>query len=664
MKFSRILALTITLSLILSIFCSCGTCPHSNTETVPVTEATCLIDGVSQILCKDCGELIKIDKVAARGHVGSDWIIDQEPTESEPGKKHTECTVCGQLLAQDTFEKPYIDIPTPGYPTPDYPEGYYPEGDRFDKEFDDPADAIVAKYYDYTWSTTTLNVEISEHTASQELISRTRRYLAGEDDSATEPIDEQVRTRNARAEAVTRTKIKYTYLPDITTYAWGKNMDRIAKEAKAGSENSADIYVNFIYDMVGASLQKAFANLRSTTMYGSAGKNYFEFMSPGYDADVDDKGYMYDLMNSMSFSAKKMYVFASDYMIDTVRAFFVTPVNIEMINGIDPSMVEQYNNGDDVFDIDDFYNNVIWNYQWNYDAVKVLSRAVANQIGEEPSFINDTFGFALGSAVSGVHGVGMLYSTDVEIIQRELGEDGFYNVSYPASAEDSGYAQFCDALADLFSTPGVYDVYNGSLTNTPAMRIASKFAANQLLFGGVICAGNLELPEYQNMNAIGAGFAIAPVPMYREFDWDHDVDENGLNRYYRTAIHNVAKMAGISYSTTKFKQCTAWLDYQSTHSADILNSYYRDKLQYSFAGKYQHSVDVLEELRYNALTALDKIYDDAIKAYIGNVDYRWCYIPRSANWKAYDIRTQYTAAVEAKKVYLDMIVEAFEDLPE
>ena len=658
MKFSRILALTITLSLILSIFCSCEICPHSDMEIVQVEEGTCLTDGVSQTVCKLCGAVVRTNKVAARGHVGSDWIIDQEPTESEPGKKHTECTVCGQLLAQDTFEKPYIDIPTP-----DYPEGYYPEGDRFDKEFDDPADAAVAKYYEYTWSTTPLNVEISEHTASQELISRTRRYLAGEDASATEPIDDQVRTRNARAEAVTRTKIHYTYLPDTATYAWGKNMDRIAKEAKSGAETSADIYINFIYDMVGASLQKAFANLRSTTMYGAAGKNYFEFMSPGYDADVDDKGYMYDLMNSMSFSAKKMYVFASDYMIDTARAFFVTPVNIEMINGIDPSTVAQYNDGDDEFDIDDFYDNVVWDYRWNYQAVKVFSLSVAMQVGEEPSFINDTFGFALGSAVSGIHGVGMLYSTDVQIIQRELDDDGFYNVSYPANAEDSGYAQFCDALSDLFSSPGVYDVYTGSITNTPAMRIASKFAANQLLFGGVICAGNLELPEYQTMNDTGDGFAIAPVPMYREFDWDHDVDENGVNRYYRTAIHNVAKMAGISYSTTKFKQASAWLDYQSTHSTDILNKYYEDKLQYGFAGNSLHSVQVLEMLRDNEPNATDKIYDDAIRAY-GFEDYRWCQLIRQAKWRADDIRTKYTAAVMLKEGYLEQIRDVYDNLPD
>ena len=548
---------------------------------------------------------------------------------------------------------------------------YRGEGERTEDEFEDEADAAVGKYYEYTWSTTNLIVEISEHTASQELISRTRRYLAGEDASASEPLDDQVRTRNARAEKVTRTKIKYTYLPDNAVNAWGKSMDRIAKEAKAGADNSADIYINFIYDMVGASLQKAFANLRSTSMYGSAGKNYFGFTAEGYNDLVNDEGYMYDLMNSLSFSTKKMYVLTSDYLIDVVRAFFVVPVNIEMMNGIDVSLVQQYDDGvmedgELKFDINDYFNQVVFANKWNYDAVKVFSQAVAMQEGEKPNWksqdSNDVFGFALGSALSGIHGVGILYGTDVEIITRDLGDDGFYNVYYPDSAETSGYAQFCDALADLFSTTGVYDVDYGTTTNTPSMQITEKFAANKLLFGGVICAGNLELGEYQAMNANGQGFGVAPVPMYREYDESIDMKE-GQDRYYRTASHNIAKCAGISFSTTKFKQCSAWLDYQTTHSIDILEKYYKDKLQYGYGASNPHNVTVLGILRNNVSTALDKCYDDAIKAYTGGTDWRFCYLPRQANWKALDIRTRYTAAITAKKGFLEEIRTAYDDLP-
>ncbi len=533
---------------------------------------------------------------------------------------------------------------------------------RDPNEFDE-ADRNVSKYYEYTWSTTTLNVELSEHSCAQELIPKVRRYLAGADAAANDPLDEDVRYRNANAEKVSRTKINYTYLQDIDTYGWGKNISRIANESQSYSDTSADIYINFIYDMVGASLQGAFANLRSTTMYNSEGKNFFEFTAADYDPIQDDKGYMYDLMNSLSFSTRKMYVLTSDYLTDVVRAFFVVPVNIEMVNGIEVSMVEKYNyNQDDKFDIDDFFQ-IVWELDWNYEAVKVLSMAVANQVGETPSLMDDTHGFALGSATSGIHGVGILYGSDVEIISRDLDEvTGYYDVFYPESA--GKYGDFCDALASLFSTTGVTNVNSGSLTNTPSMKITELFAANQMLLGGVICAGNLEQEAYQSMNAEGQGFGVAPVPMYREYDITIDRDAQGIDRYYRTASHNIAKCAGISVATTKFKQCSAWLDYQSTHSTDILNTYYEDELQYAIAGNNKHNVKVLGMLRDNVSTALDKCYDDAVKAYSGQSDMRWCYLIRKAQWKPTEIRTDYTAAVELKTAFLEQIQSKYDKLPE
>ena len=552
---------------------------------------------------------------------------------------------------------------------PDEPvdPNYKDEGDRTDDEFDNEADKAVSKYYDYTWSTTNLNVEISEHTAEGELISRTKRYLAGEDPNAKDALDEDVRKRNSNAEKVTRTKIKYNYLPDIAANGWGDNIERIVNASKSYSDKSADVYINFIYDMVGASLLGAFANLKSVTMPGSNGINYFEFAAGDYSPVVDDEGYMYDLMNSLSFSTKKVYVLTSDYLIDTVRAFFVVPVNLKMVNGIDVTMVERYDydqNG--VFDTNDFFN-IIWENDWNYEAVKVLSAAVAVQVGETSNLMNDTHGFALGSGKSGIHGVGILYGSDVEIITRELGDDGFYKVYYPASAEDSGYAQFCDALAELFSSKGVTNVDKETSTHTCADYIEDLFVADQLLLGGIICAGNLEKTGYQEMKTdLDGGFGVAPVPMYREFDQTKDIDEYDRNRYYRTASHNIAKCAAISVVTTKFKQASAWLDYQSTHSSDILDTYYEEKLQYAIAGGLtdgaMENVKVLGMLRENVSTALDKCYDDAIKAY-SQVDKRWCALIRTADWKI-DIRSEYNAAVQVKQDWLKSIQEKYNYLPE
>ena len=196
------------------------------------------------------------------------------------------------------------------------------------------------------------------------------------------------------------------------------------------------------------------------------------------------------------------------------------------------------------------------------------------------------------------------------------------------------------------------------------MLIEQLFANDQMLFGGIICAGNLEQPAYQEMLAKGEGYgvAVAPVPMYRAFDAALDVDANGVNRYYRTASHNIAKVAAISVATTKFKECTAWLDYQSTHSTDILNYYYDQELQYAIAGGEAHTVDVLKTLRANVSTALDKIYDDAVSTYAGATKQRWCQLIWDKwDYQPTEIRTDYTAAVEVKKEFLEQIRAKYED---
>ena len=535
------------------------------------------------------------------------------------------------------------------------------------------ADRNTSKYYEYTWSTKTLNVELSEHSCKNELLPRVKRYLAGMDTSAADPIDEDIRYRNANADKVARTKINWTYLQDVDDYAWGANVSRIANESKNYSDKSADIYINFIYDIVSAQLQGAFANLRSTTMPGAKGKNYFEFTASDYNPAVDDEGYMYDLMNSLSFSTKKMYVLASDYFTDIVRAFFVVPVNIEMINGIDVTMVEKYNyDGNDKFDIEDFFQ-IIDKNEWNYDAVKVLSAAVAAEGDDPESEMDDTHGFVLGGMDSGIHGVGILYGSDVTVIQRTLDEaTGFYQVSYPADAGSAPgtYGAFCDSLASLFTSPGVsvFSKWQGQADNyRSGDRIRELFCKNQVLFGGNICVGNLELGEYQQMNAEGSGFGVAPVPMYRVYDASIDVDANGVNRYYRTASHNIGKAAGISVSTNKFKECSAWLDYQSTHSTDILNDYYKTKLQYGIVGGGSsggHNVDILEMLRNNVSTALDKCYDDAITNYFKAQLWRWCTMINDNRYQFTDVRTQYTAAVKLKEGYLAEIQSKYDSLPE
>ena len=86
---------------------------HKNAEIKDQKDATCLEDGYSgDLYCPDCKEVIEKGKVLkATGHTVSDWITDKEPTFTEGGTQHKECTVCKAELQTAIIEKLTLDTP-------------------------------------------------------------------------------------------------------------------------------------------------------------------------------------------------------------------------------------------------------------------------------------------------------------------------------------------------------------------------------------------------------------------------------------------------------------------------------------------------------------------------------------------------------------------------
>lgn len=84
------------------------TCKHDNKyeiEILPYKAATCLEEGLtSGKKCNYCGEIIveqkTIDKIKCKE---SAWITDKEPTPTEDGERHTECTVCAKVIQKETI---------------------------------------------------------------------------------------------------------------------------------------------------------------------------------------------------------------------------------------------------------------------------------------------------------------------------------------------------------------------------------------------------------------------------------------------------------------------------------------------------------------------------------------------------------------------------------
>ena len=568
-------------------------------------------------------------------------------------------------------------------------------GDKGDDEKDPVGNT------DKPWKTTSLIFQMTENSNSQELPSTCGRYLAGDlegvEDIST--IDQWVSDRNDAALADANVTVEYQYLPDTQNYSWGMNIDTIDSEVRSKEPGRPDMYCNFVYDMVAVSLKGSFANLLSTTMYEDghelAGLNYFAFSD---DLNLEDTGdgYMMDYMRSLTLSKFKMYCLSSDYFTDMVRAFLVVPVNIGLLETLQTSTTyQEYLDGNHDFladrvkdeaadgtvkqnyTINDFYQ-LVNDKEWNYENIAKFSEAIFTEgaDGDENQDLRDTIGFALGTG-SGLPASGMLYTTSITIIDRTYDKaKGDYTYSYPYAIQNGEGASaefvmskegtheelitFCNNLTDLFNQKGIIcvgasDKHNYADTELKAIR--ARFATNNVLFGGVICLGSLEYDEYKAMNGQGgSGYGIVPVPLYRTNYVDEATKEVKVDDYL-TQIHNIGRIGAISYTTEKFAQCTAYLDYQSTHSTEILNEYYDYKLQYDVVGGVKGNVEMLKYIRFNVRSSFDKAFEDALGRFYeatneGAMNEQWHTMIKNAGYKLENMAGYYDSLTPKKALRL------------
>ena len=547
-----------------------------------------------------------------------------------------------------------------------------PGDDGNDDGGDGPGDVEETPTYD--WDETSLIFQMTDNSNKEELSSGCKRYLAGEDDSFFESIDEMVAERNADAYAQTAVSVTYDYLPDTANYNWSANIENIFTLVNSQSKDRPDIFCNFVYDMVSTSLKGSFANLYSTergtgNLYGA---NYFDFAEAGFeDSGV---GYMFEYMKSLTLSKFKMYCLSSDYFTDMVRAFFVVPVNLTLLNSIEVAeggVQGQFNSdrdGDGDFNVDDFYQ-LVRDMEWNYDTLAQFCNAIYADEGDANAEgaladLSDRVGFAISSS-SGLSSSGMLYTTSVIIIHRDWDDTrNDYSYYYPEDNPDL-YA-FCNSLNTLFNKTGVISVsdgQSGAYGATSLQAIRNRFAVNKVLFGGVICVGSLEYEEYLAMNESGDGFGVVPGMLYRAED-----PETGETDRYLTQIHNIGRIGGISASTTKFAQCSAFLNYMSNNSTDILDEYYNYKLQYDVAGGSEGNVEMLQYIRENVRSSFDKAFEDAIGKFFNTVDEesnknKWHTMIQNNFFQMTTMETEYERLYDTKEQYLESLVKEYDILP-
>ena len=72
-------------------------CKHADTEEVIKEAVTCTKDGVTEVRCKKCGELIDTKTVKSTGHKFGEYKVVTEATCSKDGLKRRTCSVCNEV---------------------------------------------------------------------------------------------------------------------------------------------------------------------------------------------------------------------------------------------------------------------------------------------------------------------------------------------------------------------------------------------------------------------------------------------------------------------------------------------------------------------------------------------------------------------------------------
>ena len=193
---------------------------------------------------------------------------------------------------------------------------------------------------------------------------------------------------------------------------------------------------------------------------------------------------------------------------------------------------------------------------------------------------------------------------------------------------------------------------------TVLQQVRKQFSTDKLLFGGIIMLGSLEYSQYQSMkDGENGGFGVAPVPVYKAGD------------KYLTQIHAMGRAGAISHATTKFAQCSAFIQYQSTHSTEILDEYYWFNLAYDVVDGLDGNVEMLEYIRSNVRTSFDKAFEDAIGFFFestqdNSVKNRWHNILVDSKYHLTNLREQYKNLYPTKKQNLEKLVNEYNVLPD
>lgn len=491
-----------------------------------------------------------------------------------------------------------------------------------------PGETTEAKWYDSVdFGQKTLTIQLSDDAADPELPADVA-YIQGPDKiSETTGVDKVknlVKERNRNVESKKNginVKIDYKYtLVEGYTDRWSHVSSVIAQaERNYANSNKADLYIDMMYDMLGAACEKAvFDNILKYTKTDSGVAGWVG----GYFDIESYNGYNTALMSDMTLTEDRQVLIASDYFLDVLRAMLVLPFNL--------SMYTEYATDD--ADAAKLYQMVL-DGKWTWD--QLLSyNGVASSAG---SATIDDSKILMAIANGGMMASGFLYSTDYTI--------------YKQDGDKYTLKTTCSELQQLFSKAGTLSGVRGVVMlkgESAAVGDSNrKFTSGEALFATVNMLGILETADFQGM-AQGS-LSILPVPKLNE------------NRDYSTLTNSRARVGALSYHSTNQAAMSAYIQLSTEESGTVKDTYFDDAI----LGKYlagSGASNILNMI-YNRLgNAKNAIIENLIlnRDWTIGKENCWAQLIKADNMTGnQNISSKMAACVSAKQEVLNKAVEAW-----
>ena len=491
-----------------------------------------------------------------------------------------------------------------------------------------PGETTETKWYDSVdFGQKMLTIQLSNDAADPELPADVA-YIQGPDKiSETTGVDKVknlVKERNRNVESKKNginVKIDYKYtLVEGYSDRWSHVSSVIAQaERNYSNSNKADLYIDLMYDMLGAACEKAvFDNILKYTKTDSGVAGWVG----GYFDIESYNGYNTALMSDMTLTEDRQVLIASDYFLDVLRAMLVLPFNL--------SMYTEYATDD--ADAAKLYQMVL-DGKWTWD--QLLSyNGVASSAG---SATIDDSRILMAIANGGMMATGFLYSTDYTI--------------YKQDGDKYTLKTTCSELQQLFSKAGTLSGVRG-IVMLPGESAAvgesnRKFTSGEALFATVNMLGILETADFQGMTQ--GSLSILPVPKLNE------------NREYSTLTNSRARVGALSYHSTNQAAMSAYIQLSTEESGTVKDTYFDDAI----LGKYLagSGASTILNMIYNRLgNAKNAIIENLIlnRDWTIGKDNCWAQLIKQGNMTQYqNISSMMAACVGAKQEVLNKVVEAW-----